>query len=158
MTDQPPVVVNPQAVGDPNQTPVVRLWPSERADVTDLRTLAAEAITARLTDAWPREFVGDRVWTEQVGHEAADAALSAILGELERAGSPLCDCTPDESPPVSPETGNRMDHHCDCEAVRAASTLLRANSLTRHAQECGHGCRYDEFYRPVAPTGEPDHA
>jgi hypothetical protein len=29
MTDQPPTVVNPQAVGDPNQTPIVRLWPGK---------------------------------------------------------------------------------------------------------------------------------
>lgn len=51
MTDQPPTVVNPQAVGDPNQTPIVRLWPATQP-TADLRTPPDDTGTqyAGLTD------------------------------------------------------------------------------------------------------------
>jgi hypothetical protein len=74
-----------------------------------------------------------------------------LVQELEQPGSILCDCPPrEEDTPVSPRTGEPMDHHCDCQAVRAAAILLGADSLTSHAKACGHGTRYDEFYTPRA--------
>lgn len=65
---------------------------------------------------------------------------------LERAGSPLCTCEPEDNPPTNPATKARMDHHCDCAAVETAATLLGAYSRTAHAAQCIHGTEMDEFY------------
>lgn len=58
--------------------------------------------------------------------------------ELEARDSLLCDCDDrDGSSPTNPRTGSRMDHHCDCAAVRASATIRRGESVTRHGRECG---------------------
>lgn len=58
--------------------------------------------------------------------------------ELEARGSILCDCDrPGSNPPTSPRTGQRMDHHCECAAVKASATVRRGESVTRHGRECG---------------------
>jgi hypothetical protein len=58
--------------------------------------------------------------------------------ELEVRSSLLCDCEdPAGSPPTNPQTGARMDHHCDCTAVRASAMIRRGESVTHHGQECG---------------------
>lgn len=57
--------------------------------------------------------------------------------ELEARGSLLCDCDQYDSLPTSPRTGARLDHHCDCAAVKASATIRRGESVTRHGRECG---------------------
>lgn len=57
--------------------------------------------------------------------------------ELEAHGSVLCDCDMRANPPTNPHTGQRMEHHCDCAAVKASAVVRRGESVTRHGQECG---------------------
>lgn len=67
--------------------------------------------------------------------------------ELERPGSPLCDCAGlDGFPATNPWTGTMLDHHCDCPAVHAAAALLGAYSETEHARQCAHGTEVDGFF------------
>ena len=85
------------------------------------------------------------------------AAVGAVgraqaAADIERAGSILCDCDDADSPPTNPTTQAPMDHHCDCQAVGAAATMLGAYSTTVHAKQCVHGTEFDEFY---VPEGQP---
>lgn len=59
--------------------------------------------------------------------------------EIEVRRSLLCDCEdPADSPPAKPsDCSQRMDHHCDCAAVRASAMIRRGESITRHGRECG---------------------
>lgn len=78
-----------------------------------------------------------------------ERAIEVLRAKIEAAGSPLCDCEPEESPPTSPKTGERMPHHCECRAVLTAAVLIGAYTATEHAQQCGHeGARWDEAYGP----------
>lgn len=95
--------------------------------------------------------VGDRYLIAANGYstfipvirEVLEAALPVIAAgfaaRLEAAGSPLCDCHAgqgDVSPATSPVTGQRMAHHCDCMAVRAAAQVLGPGVLTQHEKDC----------------------
>lgn len=89
-----------------------------------------------------------------LGTDTVDGSLEevirAVIAELERPGSGLCDCREpdrDGSLPTNPSTGAEMDHHCECPAVTVTATLLGAYSKTTHAQQCVHGAELDEFYR-----------
>ena len=68
---------------------------------------------------------------------AIERSREQFADELEAPGSLLCDCNPADSPPTSPRDGRRMDHHCDCVAVRASATIRRGETVTRHGRECG---------------------
>lgn len=58
--------------------------------------------------------------------------------ELEAPGSLLCDCDSASDPATRPTNrSQRMDHHCDCAAVRASAMIRRGESITRHGRECG---------------------
>jgi hypothetical protein len=57
--------------------------------------------------------------------------------ELEAPGSLLCECDGRRPPTKPSDRSQRMDHHCDCAAVRASATIRRGESITRHGRECG---------------------
>lgn len=87
------------------------------------------------------------------------AALALFVRQVEGTrGSGLCDCDDVDSDPTNAATGAVMDHHCDCRSVVTAAMLLGAYSETVHAEQCGHGTAFDEFYgrrQPPAPAGRP---
>lgn len=58
----------------------------------------------------------------------------ALAAELERPGSPLCDC--DGRGPATGRNDQPMPHHCECPAVVAAATVLRSMSATEHGRAC----------------------
>jgi hypothetical protein len=92
---------------------------------------------------------------ERLGPILAREARAGAIADLERPGSMLCDCDHEGeggSTPTNPKNGAAMDHHCDCQAVRAAATILGAFSTTVHAAQCDHGTEFDEYYAPEAQT------
>jgi hypothetical protein len=60
-----------------------------------------------------------------------------------KRGEGLCDCDGADDDPISPITGEPMDHHCECRAVLTAATLLGSVARTQHAARClcGRGAR-----------------
>lgn len=62
--------------------------------------------------------------------------LEVTADVLESPGSRMCNCDPDDNPPISPTTGQRMAHHCECRAVLASEALRRGESRTLHAFAC----------------------
>lgn len=70
MTDHPPYVVNPEAVGDPNQTPIVRLWPA---------AVSGDTTTADLI-ALGRDIWGDR----RIYLADLPVLAAVIVGDLAR--------------------------------------------------------------------------
>lgn len=66
-----------------------------------------------------------------------------LIAALEQPRSALCTCD-EYDPPMN--WGARIDHHCDCPAVKVVATLLHAYSRTAHARQCDHGTEMDKFY------------
>lgn len=100
-------------------------------------------------DALIHDRPDEQEWIPDLAGRVVDALHAAGYRDarvLERPGSPLCTCDPEDNPPTNPATKARMDHHCDCAAVETAATLLGAYSRTAHAAQCIHGTEMDEFY------------
>jgi len=132
---EPPTVVNPEAVGDPNQTPVVRLWPASVEP--DLRAMAAQAASREATT------FGQRL--HELRFLIADAVLAAVLPAhraqvLDEAADALaaggeCDCAERDKNRAKPE-GERV-HAAVCsfwpdEDAADAVRRLAATGLTTH--------------------------
>ena len=68
------------------------------------------------------------------------ADIQAIEGPR---GTGLCDCDSNDDDPISPVTGDPMDHHCECRAVETAAAMLGSVARTQHAARClcGRGAR-----------------
>jgi hypothetical protein len=58
-----------------------------------------------------------------------------VAKEIEAKGSPLCDCDSSDGEPTNIRTGEPMDHHCDCAAVRAVEAAF-PGQRTRHQDQC----------------------
>jgi DNA polymerase III epsilon subunit-like protein len=72
----------------------------------------------------------------------------ALAAELERPGSPLCDCT--DRGQAEGRDGQPIPHHCDCPAVIAAATVLRSIAATDHGRACvERDGRWDQQYAPT---------
>jgi hypothetical protein len=69
--------------------------------------------------------------------KALAAVLAVFVQRIEGPRSTgLCDCDDVDGDPISPRTGQTMDHHCDCLAVETAAVLLGDASKTQHANAC----------------------
>lgn len=62
--------------------------------------------------------------------------LEQFADQIEARQSLLCDCEPESYPPGNFETGEMLEHHCDCAAVLASKTIRKGSSRTRHAAAC----------------------
>lgn len=66
-----------------------------------------------------------------------DDVRRELIEQVEgKRDSLLCDCADSDDEPTNPYTGKRMDHHCDCQAVRASALLRGDGSRTVHAGQC----------------------
>jgi hypothetical protein len=99
-----------------------------------------------LTEALTKEHyrrARERIVASPEEHQAAMAivGLEAVANAMEAPDSDLCDCAwladrAAASPPISPRTGAKMAHHCECTAV-VASRTVRGGAATLHERECG---------------------
>jgi hypothetical protein len=108
--------------------------------MSDLLTEVAFALTQ---EHYRRSWLQIEASPEDHSKAMAEVALATIADKLEAPDSDLCDCAwlEDRSastPPISPRTGIKMAHHCECTAV-TASRAVRRGAATLHEQECSCG-------------------
>jgi hypothetical protein len=100
-------------------------------------------VTDEMVEAF-RATPGTGLWStgdpDEGRRNGLAAALAVFVQRIEgERDTGLCDCYEPSDPenvPMSPRTGELMNHHCECRAVLTAAVLLGSHAETQHAKQC----------------------